>query len=143
MTTRKMNSADHKKIICDLMGKLLDVMTMEELESLQGPLGNGWISYKSESRWKRDSKRTVGDTVIRAFRHATLPGEMLIKETMIGPDLVRIEMEMGRDLPKAFTEAIHRIKDVELSNGTPARLHPDQRDSILDTPKPSGFGDFS
>lgn len=138
-----LKSDDHKKLICDIMSGLLDEMTREELDDLQTDNGTGWISYKSQARWKRKSKKMIGAEVVRAFEHQTMPGSFTITE-MPGskPDSVVVKIEMGDDLPKQFASAAKRKGGIDTGIGVAARVH-DPKDSILQGEKPAGFGDFS
>lgn len=161
MSDTKLGSADHKKIITDLMLSLMDKFEMpwiakfykdQEAIDPEAETVIDLASYGEEKCWKRTRKYTEIDpkgriVIFRDFTHANGMGKVIISEHINDDDSVSLEIEM-ENMPEPFRKAMDKVDEFNVSslNGPVAKksVAPKApKQSMLDTPKPEGFGAFS
>lgn len=160
MSDIKLKSADHKKIIVDLMMSLADKVKPEWITQFNrdqedaNPGSDTIIdlsSYSREKYWKRIKKWTELDEngriiIFRLFEHVTGIGSVTISEHINDDGDVSLEIEM-ENVPEPYRKAMMATDEFNVPslNGPVAKkvVESQPKQSMLDTPKPAGFGAFS
>lgn len=160
MTDKKLKSADHKQIITKLMQDLsqkVELPWVTQFYKDQAELDPDaetvidLASYSNEKCWKRTRKYTEIDPdtgrliVLRDFAHVSCLGTVTVSESFNDEGGIHIEVEM-KNLPDPFRKALNKV-DTMIVDGVIGpvleRSTKPPKQSMLDTPKPEGFGAFS
>lgn len=161
MADTKLKSADHKKIITDLMLSLTNklqkswiVQFYQDQEAID-PSAETMVdlaSYTNTKCWKRTRKYTELDdngriVIFRDFAHVSELGIVTIAERIDDNGEIHLEIEM-ENMPEPFKKALDIVDEFDVPSlaGPVGKkfLDPKQpKQSMLDTPKPEGFGAFS
>lgn len=168
--TTKMASADHKKIITTMLDKVyqdFQKLRADEARDFVKAFGaTAWLDLLKPKRWKRLNKSTLKSNgvtyVARTFAADSPNGAVHMRVTE--------EIELGETLPKTTKLAFEfypiQLKPIiDWANGATATITKDDKgltvgktnlrseesiagfakapgESMLDTPKPEGFGAF-
>ena len=118
MANTKLGSADHKKIITDLMQSLVEkfekswiIMFYKDQEDLD-PDGETMIdlaSYPNQMCWKRTKKWKHDDNVMRRFDHVSGLGHVTIAEIVNEDGSISLEIEM-ENMPEPYRKAMLRTE---------------------------------
>lgn len=166
-----MKSQDHKNIICQIMVKNLAEFFVAYPEQaraiIEHDFGTTWRQTVKPSNWKRESKSSdkhsdpsTGRTwtsVERTFVNSVTGNRMTIREELEdGRERILITMQTETYVPEVrrlldwqngSTGEMRKTPDgkTDLRMGRPGEqdITPPARESILDTPKPEGFGAFA
>lgn len=154
----KLKSADHKKIITELMQDLaqkIELPWVTEFYNDQAAIDPDaetvidLASYTNEKCWKRTKKYTELDTngrivIFRDFAHVSGLGSVTISESVNDNGSIHIEVEM-KSVPEPYRKAMNKVDTLTVGGvtGPVIERSAKPKESMLSTPKPEGFGAFS